>query len=151
MQLATDLATARQNRLTADVALADAQAAYSEWKREWREAVSAIPMPNSSEFDTSRAEAVLSHIDAFRRLFYGNMLTALERESKKRKLTPNRSDIQDGLFIYNITNMLAPNFDSQSKTRLINEDVASVFKKQTWRIYIFFLRAPIPLTHLSYC
>ncbi len=69
------------------------------------------------------------HIDAFRRLFYGNLLTALERDSKKRKLTPNRSDIQDGLFIYNITNMTAPNFDSQSKTRLINEEVASVFKK----------------------
>lgn len=68
------------------------------------------------------------HIDAFRRLFYGNLLSALERESKKRKLTPNRSDIQDGLFIYNITNMTAPNFDSQSKTRLINEEVASVFK-----------------------
>ncbi len=70
------------------------------------------------------------HIDAFRRLFYGNLLTALERESKKRKLTPNRSDVQDGLFIYNITTMDAPNFDSQSKTRLINEDVASAFKKQ---------------------
>lgn len=68
------------------------------------------------------------HVDAFRRLFYGNLLTALERESKKRKLSPNRSDIQDGLFIYNITNMTAPNFDSQSKTRLINEEVASVFK-----------------------
>lgn len=70
------------------------------------------------------------HIDAFRRLFYAGMLTALERESKRRKLSPNRSDIQDGLFIYNITNMQAPNFDSQSKTRLINEEVASVMKKQ---------------------
>lgn len=70
------------------------------------------------------------HIDAFRRLFYSNLLSALERESKKRKLNPNRSDIQDGLFIYNITNMSAPNFDSQSKTRLINEEVASVMKAE---------------------
>ncbi len=69
------------------------------------------------------------HVDAFRRLFYSGMLTAMERESKKRKLTPNRSDIQDGLFIYNITQMMAPNFDSQSKTRLINEEVAAVMKK----------------------
>lgn len=69
------------------------------------------------------------HVDAFRRLFYSGMLSALERESKRRKLSPNRSDIQDGLFIYNITNMSAPNFDSQSKTRLINEEVASVMKK----------------------
>ena len=70
------------------------------------------------------------HIDAFRRLFYANMLTALEREGKKRKLTPNRSDLTEGLLIFNITNMLAPNFDSQSKTRLINEDVALTIKKQ---------------------
>lgn len=69
------------------------------------------------------------HIDAFRRLFYNGMISALERESKRRKLNPNRSDIQDGLFIYNITNMMAPNFDSQSKTRLINEEVASIMKK----------------------
>ncbi len=69
------------------------------------------------------------HIDAFRRLFYANLLTALERESKRRKLTPNRSDIQDGLLIYNVTTMQAPNFDSQSKSRLINEEVASIMKK----------------------
>ena len=42
------------------------QAAFAEWKQEWREAVSAIPMPNSADFDTSRAEAVLAHIGAFR-------------------------------------------------------------------------------------
>lgn len=70
------------------------------------------------------------HVETFRRIFYGNLLTALARESKKRKLTPNRSDVQDGLFIYNITNMIAPNFDSQSKTRLVNEEVAAIFKGQ---------------------
>lgn len=70
------------------------------------------------------------HIDTFRRLFYGNLLTALERESKRRKLTPNRSDVTEGVLIYNITNMRAPNFDSQSKTRLINEEVGTILKKQ---------------------
>jgi DNA gyrase/topoisomerase IV subunit B len=69
------------------------------------------------------------HIDIFRRTFYGNLLIALSRESKKRKLVPNRSDVQDGLFIYNATTMKAPNFDSQSKTRLINEEIATVVKK----------------------
>lgn len=70
------------------------------------------------------------HIDTFRRLFYGNLITALERESKRRKLQPNRSDITEGVLIYNITNMRGPNFDSQSKTRLINEEVGKVIKAQ---------------------
>jgi DNA gyrase/topoisomerase IV subunit B len=69
------------------------------------------------------------HIDTFRRTFYSGLLSALEKDSKRRKLNPNRSDVQDGLFVYNITNMRGPNFDSQSKTRLINEEVASTIKK----------------------
>lgn len=70
------------------------------------------------------------HIDTFRRLFYGNLLTALEKESKRRKLSPNRSDVTEGILLYNITNMRAPNFDSQSKTRLINEEVGQILRKQ---------------------
>ncbi len=68
------------------------------------------------------------HIDTFKRVFYGNLIKALERESKRRGLTPNRSDIAEGLLIYNVTFMHAPNFDSQSKTRLINEDVDGYIK-----------------------
>ena len=63
------------------------------------------------------------HIDVFKRLFFSGMLKAMERESKRRGLTPNRSDISEGLLIYNTTVMHAPNFDSQSKTRLINDEV----------------------------
>ena len=63
-----------------------------------------------------------AHIDAFRKYFYAGLLTALEKESKKRKLNPNRSDITDGIMVFNVTEMTAPNFDSQSKTRLINEE-----------------------------
>jgi len=69
------------------------------------------------------------HMETFRRLFYGGLLTALERESKRRKLSPNRSDVTEGILIYNITNMHGPNFDSQSKTRLINEEVGTMVKK----------------------
>lgn len=68
------------------------------------------------------------HIDTFKRLFYGGLIKALERESKRRGLTPNRSDVADGLLIYNVTVMHAPNFDSQSKTRLINDDVDGYIK-----------------------
>ena len=68
------------------------------------------------------------HIDTFKRLFYGGLLKAMERESKRRGLTPNRSDIADGLLIYNTTIMHAPNFDSQSKTRLINDEVDRYLK-----------------------
>jgi DNA gyrase/topoisomerase IV subunit B len=63
------------------------------------------------------------HIDTFKKLFYSGLLSSLERESKKRGLQPNKSDISEGLLIYNITTMLNPNFDSQSKTRLINDEV----------------------------
>ncbi|NJO61093.1 MAG: hypothetical protein HC836_23365 [Richelia sp. RM2_1_2] len=69
------------------------------------------------------------HIDTFKRLFYTGLLSALEREAKRRKITPNRSDISEGLLIYNVTYMNAPDFDSQSKTRLINEWVGDAIKK----------------------
>jgi len=68
------------------------------------------------------------HIDTFKRLFYGGLLKALERESKRRGLAPNRSDVAEGLLIYNTTFMHAPNFDSQSKTRLINDEVDRFIK-----------------------
>jgi len=68
------------------------------------------------------------HVENFRRYFYSGLLNALTRESKRRKLQPNRSDISDGLLIYNVTTMNAPDFDSQSKTRLINEDVGKIIK-----------------------
>lgn len=69
------------------------------------------------------------HIDTFKRLFYSGLIKSLERESKRRGLTPNRSDIADGLLIYNVTVMHAPNFDSQSKTRLINDGVDAYIRK----------------------
>jgi DNA gyrase/topoisomerase IV subunit B len=69
------------------------------------------------------------HVEGFKRFFYGNLLDALERESKRRKLTPNRSDVTEGTLLFNITTMKAPNFDSQSKTRLINEEVAKLVQK----------------------
>ena len=68
------------------------------------------------------------HIDTFRRLFFGGLIKALEKENKRRGLTPNRSDCTEGLLIYNITTMHSPNFDSQSKTRLINDEVDRYIK-----------------------
>ena len=68
------------------------------------------------------------HIDVFKRLFFSNLIKALERESRRRLLTPNRSDIGEGILIYNVTSMRAPNFDSQSKTRLINQEVEGLIR-----------------------
>jgi DNA gyrase/topoisomerase IV subunit B len=68
------------------------------------------------------------HIDTFKRMFFGGLIKCLERESKRRGLMPNRSDISEGLLIYNTTIMHAPNFDSQSKTRLINDEVDRYLK-----------------------
>ena len=69
------------------------------------------------------------HIDAFKKRFYSGLLEALTRESNRRGLSPNASDISAGLLIYNVTRMNAPNFDSQSKTRLINEDAEIVIRE----------------------
>lgn len=87
-----------------------------------------------SEFNHSLVNAIPTfnggiHIDTFRKSFFNGMLTALERESKKRKLNPNRGDVADGMLLYNITEMDAPTFDSQSKTRLLNENVGSIIRK----------------------
>lgn len=68
------------------------------------------------------------HMDTLKRYFFSGLITALERESKKRKLTPNRSDISEGMLVFNITTMDAPNFNSQSKTRLNNEETAKHIK-----------------------
>lgn len=64
-----------------------------------------------------------SHLDTFKKEFALGVLNALEKEIKKRKLKPNRSDVEEGLLIYNITKMSAPNFASQVKTKLINNSV----------------------------
>lgn len=70
-----------------------------------------------------------SHIENFRKTFYKGLLSYLEKESRRRKLTPNNSDVQAGLLLYNVTTMKAPNFDSQSKTRLINEHAGTYVRK----------------------
>lgn len=80
--------------------------------------VNAIPLFNNG-----------AHMDAFRRGFYTGLLSAMERESRKRKLVPNRADVSEGLLIYSIMEMNSPSFDSQAKTRLINEQVGSMVRK----------------------
>lgn len=69
-----------------------------------------------------------NHIDVFKRQFFSNLIKSLERESKRRNLVPNKSDISEGVLVYNVTTMSSPNFDSQSKTRLINEEVEGFVK-----------------------
>ena len=69
------------------------------------------------------------HIDAFKKLFASGLLLALTRESKRRGLLPNRSDIYEKLMIFNVTTMKKPEFDSQSKTRLINDDIDGFIKE----------------------
>jgi DNA gyrase/topoisomerase IV subunit B len=77
--------------------------------------VNAIPMFNGGV-----------HIDAFKKLFFSGMLDAMSSLSKKKKLNPNRSDLADGILIFNMTQMTAPAFDGQAKTRLVNENVGKM-------------------------
>lgn len=70
-----------------------------------------------------------AHVDAFKRKFYSGLLDALAPQSKKRRLTPNRSDIADGMMVFSITEMTAPKFDSQNKTRLVNDEAGKMVEK----------------------
>ncbi|ASV44653.1 DNA topoisomerase large subunit [Agrobacterium phage Atu_ph04] len=63
------------------------------------------------------------HDDEIRFHFPRQLLKALERESKRRKLSPNKNDVLENLMFIGVIKMKAPNFDSQSKTRLTNPEV----------------------------
>ncbi len=78
-----------------------------------------------------------THIDAFKRNFYSGLLKALEPMSKRKKLKPNRSDVSEGLLLFNITEMVQPSFGSQSKTRLINAPVEKIVTKHLSDIEFF--------------
>lgn len=69
-----------------------------------------------------------THIDIFKKMFFNNLLTSMEKDSKKRNLQPNKSDITDGMLVFNVTNIKAPIFDSQSKTRLTNDEIVPFLK-----------------------
>lgn len=64
-----------------------------------------------------------NHLDTFKKHFALDLLKALEPMSKKKRLKPNRSDVEEGLLIYNVTVMDAPFFQGQAKTKLINDEV----------------------------
>lgn len=88
---------------------------------------------DGGEYDHSIVNNIIAfeggkHVDAFKKFFASGLLSALDKESRRRKLTPNRNDIFDRLVIFNVTKMKKPDFDSQSKTRLINEDVDTYIK-----------------------
>ena len=66
-----------------------------------------------------------THIEAFRNLFYPTAMTALTSPRgnvfNKEKLSLSRNDLASGMLIFNVTKMDGPNFDSQTKSRLITE------------------------------
>ncbi len=91
--------------------------------------------PDGGEYQHSLVNAIPTfnggtHIDSFKTGFYKGILVALEKESKKRKLNPNRSDLADGMLIYNVTEMAEPSFDSQNKSRMITEGVAKIIREE---------------------
>ena len=64
-----------------------------------------------------------NHLETFKRIFALGLIKSLEKESKRKKLKLIRSDVEEGLLIYNITTMDGPYFNNQAKTKLINDDV----------------------------
>jgi len=70
------------------------------------------------------------HVDEFKRIFTYQMLKALEKPARRQKLVPNRSDLLEGLLIFSVTQMKAPYFGNQAKTKLINEEVKKPIRAQ---------------------
>lgn len=70
-----------------------------------------------------------NHLETFKREFALHMIKALASQSKRRKLTPNRSDIEEGVLLYNVTVMDGPYFQSQAKSKLINDNVIKPIEK----------------------
>lgn len=70
-----------------------------------------------------------THMDEFKYHFPRQLMEALKKESKKRRLNPNKNDILEGINVLNVMKMKAPNFDSQSKTRLTNSEVKKPIAK----------------------
>lgn len=70
------------------------------------------------------------HMNAFKNNLVKGVSAAIEGQAKKRKLKPNKSDIMAGMLIYNVTSMAAPNFDSQAKNKLINEECRRIIDRK---------------------
>lgn len=70
-----------------------------------------------------------THLDTFQRRFALGVIKALEKESNRKKLYPNRADIEEGLLIYNQTVMDAPYYSSQTKSKLINTNIVKHIEK----------------------
>lgn len=69
-----------------------------------------------------------SHVEAFITNFTKIVGNVLQPKVTREKLTMRKNDILGGMLIYNVTYMDSPNFDSQTKTRLITE-VKQKFKE----------------------
>lgn len=64
-----------------------------------------------------------NHLETFKRIFALGLIKSLEKDAKRKKLKLLRSDVEEGLLIYNTTVMDGPYFNNQAKTKLINDDV----------------------------
>jgi len=77
------------------------------------------------------------HVEEFRRVFVQGMLKALTKPARKLKLVPNRSDVLETLLFFSVTQMKAPYFGNQAKTKLINEEVKNPIREQVENDEIF--------------
>ena len=81
-----------------------------------------------------------THDDEIKYHFPRQLLAALTKESKKRKLNPNKNDILDNLLFLGTMKVKAPNFDSQSKTRLTNKEakyaIGNCLLETDWQKFI---------------
>lgn len=83
------------------------------------------------------------HMDAFSKDFPLGVVKAI-KETTRKKLNPNRSDVEKQLLIYSVTTMNAPFFSSQSKTRLVNSSVAApVTKALTQQYFTDLITSPM--------
>lgn len=63
----------------------------------------------------------------FLNAFYDKTIEHLSREAKKQKCEVTKNDIRQGLTIFGLLKLKAPNFDSQTKTRLTGPNLRKDF------------------------
>lgn len=69
------------------------------------------------------------HVDSFKKVFYTEFLNELTNTFKRKKLVPNRLDIQESLIVLFVFSINNPSFSEQAKTRLTNAWVGKYIEK----------------------
>lgn len=68
-------------------------------------------------------------VNFFFNSFFNNVVNALKKETKKKKIELNKNDVRQNLLVIGFVKMKNPRYDNQSKTRLISQEIKKYIEK----------------------